>query len=136
MAKLSIDFLSLLEAIELMKYDDRIKLFFIDFVGGTEKDLGFAQAQEVREAILELKQIKRQRLGQGQFAVLAHADTFTSQNLFYIASACDRISLAPMGEVSIPGFFDLKIVSSLCFFGTSMESSSLSERSIVLSKRS
>ncbi len=83
-------------ALVLASEDDRVKglRVRVDSVGG-----GFATAQELRSLIA--------RVGASGKWTAAYMDTageFTSGNLvYYVASACDEISLNPQGDINLIG---------------------------------
>jgi hypothetical protein len=42
----------------------------------TSSGIGFAQAQEIRDALLNLRRTKAERHGEGNFLLVAYTDTF------------------------------------------------------------
>lgn len=54
-----------------------------------------ATAQELREALVAFK-------GEGARRVVCHTEG-SANAAYYVLTACDRIGLAPLGEISIPG---------------------------------
>ena len=104
--------------------------------------LGFGQIQELRDAILQLAEAKKQRLGESKFKMQAITDTFgellsgrfgtswidlmskvclltanqtlDSQIQYYLASAFDEISMEPVGQLPLYG------ISSVNFFFKNM----------------
>ncbi len=61
--------------------------------------LGFATAQEIRDAIIEFRES-----GKWAVAYLETAGEFSSGNkAYYIATACDSIWLAPPGDINLTG---------------------------------
>ena len=61
----------------------------------TGLSIDMATAEELREALVAFK-------GDGARRVVCHTEG-VSNAAYYVLTACDRIGLAPLGEVSIPG---------------------------------
>eukprot|EP00833_Pecoramyces_ruminatium_P013536 jgi/Orpsp1_1/1187568/evm.model.d7180000058680.1 len=100
-------FLDIIQTIEEIKNDDRITGFVADLSSINElavnSDLGFAQIQEIKHALDELKEIKMKRLN-NNFKMLAFTDSFDSQAHYFLASSFDKISMEPAGMVPLTGF--------------------------------
>jgi protease IV len=61
----------------------------------TGLSLDMATAQELRDALLAFK-------GDGARSVVCHTER-ASNAAYHVLTACDRVGLAPLGEISIPG---------------------------------
>ncbi|OUM67706.1 hypothetical protein PIROE2DRAFT_4775, partial [Piromyces sp. E2] len=100
-------FLDIIQTIEEIKNDDRITGFVADLSSINEltvnSDLGFAQIQEIKYALDELKEIKMKKLDDN-FKMMAFTDTFDSQAHYFLASSFDKISMEPAGMVPLTGF--------------------------------
>jgi len=100
-------FLDIIQTIEEIKNDDRITGFVADLSSINEmainSNLGFAQIQEIKFALDELKEIKMKKLD-NNFKMLAFTDTFDSQAHYFLASSFDKISIEPSGMVPLTGF--------------------------------
>jgi len=100
-------FLDIIQTIEEIKNDDRITGLVADLSSINEltmnSDLGFAQIQEIKHALDELKEIKMKKLN-NKFKMLAFTDTFDSQAHYLLASSFDKISMEPAGMVPLTGF--------------------------------
>ncbi|KAL2914685.1 hypothetical protein HK105_205824 [Polyrhizophydium stewartii] len=103
----SMTFWQLLETIQWIEEDDRIRGFIVDFSssGSSRRGgaLGIAQAQELVEAIRRLKVEKERRLGAGKFKLVALTDSFDNQLHYYIASAFDTVQMEPLGMLPLTG---------------------------------
>ncbi|KAJ3324446.1 hypothetical protein HDV06_006857 [Boothiomyces sp. JEL0866] len=103
--KPSITFLNLIKLITWVQHDDRIKGLYVDFSRtGTSAGLGFAQLQELRSALQLLKKSKENRMGKGNFKMVAFTDTFESQMDYFLATAFDEIRMEPTGSIPLNGF--------------------------------
>jgi signal peptide peptidase SppA len=100
-------FLDIIQTIEEIKNDDRITGFVADLSSinklTVNSDLGFAQIQEIKHALDELKEIKNKKL-KNNFKMLAFTDTFDSQADYFLASSFDKICMEPTGMVPLIGF--------------------------------
>jgi len=94
-----IGFNQILEAIQLAKFDDKIKVISIKKL---PINLGWAQASELRDALLNFKQSGK--------SVWAYAD-FYNQKDYYVASMAHMVTLSPVGAVDLKG-----IHSEVLFF--------------------
>ncbi|ORX47286.1 hypothetical protein BCR36DRAFT_355856 [Piromyces finnis] len=99
-------FLDIIQTIEEIKNDDRITGFVADLSSINElainSDLGFAQIQEIKYALDELREIKMKKIN--NFKMLAFTDTFDTQAHYFLASSFDKISMEPSGVVPLTGF--------------------------------
>jgi protease-4 len=86
-------FYDLLSKIESIKKDPSVKVILLKIKG---HHLGFAQAEELRRALLELKE-----RGKG---IISFGENYSLRDL-YIASVADKIILVPTGYLYIPGLF-------------------------------
>jgi protease IV len=86
----------IVDALERGSNDDRVVGLIARFGNSS---MGFAQAQEVREAIVRFRQKKK-------FAI-AFAESFgefrNGGSSYYVATACDQIWLQPSGDVGLTG---------------------------------
>ncbi|ORX78070.1 hypothetical protein BCR32DRAFT_270273 [Anaeromyces robustus] len=100
-------FLDIIQTIEEIKNDDRITGFIADLSTINEltvnSKLGFAQLQEIKHALDELKEIKMKKLN-NNFKMLALTDTFDSQEQYFLASSFDKISMEPAGIIPLTGY--------------------------------
>jgi len=100
-------FLDIIQTIEEIKNDDRITGFIADLSTINEltvnSKLGFAQIQEIKYALDELKEIKMKKL-KNNFKMLAFTDTFDSQEQYFLASSFDKINMEPAGMVPLTGY--------------------------------
>lgn len=97
----------LYEIIQLLhkaETDTKITGVFIDM---SSVSSGFANIQELRNAIVDFKKSKK--------FVIAYAESFTT-GAYYLASAADKIYLNPMGEVDFKGLH-----TELMFFKGTLE---------------
>ncbi|KND00550.1 signal peptide peptidase SppA, 67K type [Spizellomyces punctatus DAOM BR117] len=103
--------LTLFDAVRILKWakdDDRVRGLVVDLsssgVPGTARpQLGFAQVQELRNAINEFKEAKQKKFGQVGYKLVACTDTFDSQLLYYLATAFDEVCMEPVGSLPIFG---------------------------------
>ncbi|KAJ3280289.1 hypothetical protein HK104_000775, partial [Borealophlyctis nickersoniae] len=103
--------ISLLEALQVLKWakdDQRIKGLVVDLstagvVGRARPQLGFAQVQELRDAIKEFAEAKKQQFGEKNYKLTAYTDTFESQLLYYLATAFDEVQMEPLGNIPLIG---------------------------------
>ncbi|KAJ3091897.1 hypothetical protein HK102_012819 [Quaeritorhiza haematococci] len=65
--------------------------------------LGFAQIQELRNAIREFGEHKRQKFGPSGYKLVAYTDTFESQIMYYLASSFDEVRMEPLGFLPLTG---------------------------------
>ncbi|KAL1925601.1 uncharacterized protein VTP21DRAFT_484 [Calcarisporiella thermophila] len=106
----------IIRAIKLAKDDDRIVGIMANMSsGGTtgsapQSSLGFAQVQEIREALDEFRQAKIAKFGADKCKLIAFADTYT-QMYYYLASAFDHVAIQPTGQVPLVG-----LSSTVTFF--------------------
>ena len=80
-----------LSCIKKAKTDDHIRGIYLKM---SSIDMGFATLEEIRNALLDFK-------SSGKF-VLAYGESF-SGGMYYLASAADKVYLAPMGDISWKG---------------------------------
>ncbi len=88
--------------------DDRVSGLVLDLAtsgaaSARSGSLGFAQAQEVREALLEFKRLKKEKFGEDAGTLVAYTDTFDSQLAYYLSSVCDEIWMEPTGMLPVYG---------------------------------
>ncbi|KAI8842558.1 peptidase family S49-domain-containing protein [Chytridium lagenaria] len=99
--------LDVLRVIRWAKNDDRIKGIVVDIssagAGRNRVALGFAQTQEIRDAVKSFSEAKKEKFGAAGNAVVI-TDTFESQLLYYLASAFDEIRMEPLGMLPLVGF--------------------------------
>ncbi|TPX71144.1 hypothetical protein SpCBS45565_g01207 [Spizellomyces sp. 'palustris'] len=103
--------LTLFDAVRILKWakdDDRVRGLVVDLsssgVPGTARpQLGFAQVQELRDAIHEFKEAKQNKFGNVGYKLVACTDTFDSQLLYYLATAFDEVCMEPVGSLPIFG---------------------------------
>lgn len=92
----------LIQAIDQASLDPQVKGIVARL---DHAEMGLAQAQEVRNAIMRFRALAR---GTGKFTI-AHADTFGESGpgtlSFYLASAFDEIWLQPLGQVGLVGIY-------------------------------
>ena len=92
-------FNQILKTIELAKSDNNIKVISIKKL---PVDMGWAQASELRKALLSFKKTGK--------SVWAYGDFF-SQKEYYVASMAHKIALSPVGSIELKG-----IHSEVLFF--------------------
>ena len=85
------DFLSILSLLRWARDDSRLRVVMISLV---DLDAGWARIQELRRALLDLRQA-----GKHVSVFLAEAST----REYYLASAADTVVLAPAGHLAITG---------------------------------
>lgn len=97
-----------LQALRDMEADDRVSGLVLDLASAGQFSarggIGFAQAQEIRDALLNLRRAKAEKHGEGKFLMVAYTDTFESQIGYYLASVFDEIRAEPMGSLPLFGF--------------------------------
>lgn len=94
-----IGFNQILDAIELAKFDNNVKVISIKKL---PNNIGWAQASELREALLSFKNTGK--------SVWAFGDFYTQKD-YYVASVAHKITLSPVGSVDLKG-----IHSEVLFF--------------------
>lgn len=83
---------SLVDRIHKARLDDEVKAALVTI--GADLTVGLAQAQEIRDALIELR-------GSGK-KVFVYADSYDTVS-YTIASGCSNVCLLEAGEVMIPG---------------------------------
>ncbi|KAJ3276221.1 hypothetical protein HDV01_005669 [Terramyces sp. JEL0728] len=107
--KPSITFLNLIKLLTWIQQDHRIKGLYVDFSRtGTAAGLGFAQLQELRAGIENVKKEKEKQMGKGVFKTVAFTDNFESQMDYFLATVFDEIRLEPTGSLPLYGFSSSK----------------------------
>ena len=94
----SMTFASLLQTIDWIKDDDRVSGLLLR-IGTT--GLGFAQLQELSDALKSLKAARDQR--SSPLRLIASAESFDNQMDYYLASVCDEVLIEPLGTLSLGG---------------------------------
>ncbi|KAJ3104190.1 hypothetical protein HDU97_009445 [Phlyctochytrium planicorne] len=101
--------ISLLEALRVIRTasnDHRIRGLILDLStagsGSSPSSLGFGQIQELREAIKEFAEKKKAAFG-SKAITMAMTDSFESQMLYYLATACDEVRMEPSGSLPLVG---------------------------------
>ncbi|KAJ1883301.1 hypothetical protein LPJ57_000211 [Coemansia sp. RSA 486] len=105
--------LEALTSLEMAADDSRIKSLIVrvspEFSNGNKGTeplsvgLGFAQIQELRQALATFKTKKDAELGQGQGRTYFFIDSFDDQSTYYLASAFTDIIVQPTGYVPLTG---------------------------------
>lgn len=85
-------FTSILTQLRKAKVDKRISAVLLNF---DSLAIGWGKADELREALIDLRQSKKP-----VYAYMEYGD----DREYYIATACDRIYVAPVGDLFINGF--------------------------------
>lgn len=92
--------MSLFDAIRTLRWigeDPRIKGIFADFSSTNAPSLrdntplGLAQIEELLDALAAVKQVKAERLGQGQFRTVAFSESFGSHGEYLLATGFDEV---------------------------------------------
>ncbi|KAM0790960.1 hypothetical protein ACM66B_004265 [Microbotryomycetes sp. NB124-2] len=112
--------MTLFEVVRTLKFieqDDRIHGIVADFSNLSVPSvpsyhLGLAQLEEIQDALLELRRVKQERLGQDGFRTIAWTDSFNSQGQYLFATMFDEVYTQPTGEVPLVG-----MGSTTPFFG-------------------
>ncbi|KAI8826777.1 uncharacterized protein EV422DRAFT_511395 [Fimicolochytrium jonesii] len=103
--------ITLFEALETLRWardDGRIKGLEMDFSTGSRlllasKGMGFAQMQELHEAIRSFGDAKRCAFGDN-CRLVAFTDTFDSQDHYFLSTAFDEVKMEPNGVIPLYGF--------------------------------
>ncbi|GAA5845338.1 hypothetical protein JCM11251_008000 [Rhodosporidiobolus azoricus] len=105
--------------IKFIESDDRIRGIIADFSSTSvpsvpSYNLGLAQLEEIQDALLELRRVKREKFGAGPdgWRTVAWSDTFHGQGQYLLASCFDEVYCQPTGEVPLVG-----MNSTTPFFG-------------------
>ncbi|GAA5886500.1 hypothetical protein JCM6882_001659 [Rhodosporidiobolus microsporus] len=105
--------------IKFIESDDRIRGIIADFSSTSvpsvpSYNLGLAQLEEIQDALLELRRVKRDKFGAGPdgWRTVAWSDTFYGQGQYLLASCFDEVYCQPTGEVPLVG-----MGSTTPFFG-------------------
>ncbi|KAJ1662777.1 hypothetical protein IW140_004968 [Coemansia sp. RSA 1813] len=110
------DEITVLEALlslELAAKDPRIEAIAIDLTTSSKNGRGnagsagisMAQAQELRAALLNFRELKKQQHGADSGRVYFYVDSFDDQATYYLASACSDIIVQPSGTLPLTGVF-------------------------------
>ena len=98
----------LLDLLKKMRRDNDVEAVFITFEG---VGMGFAQIQELRHAIEQLKAADKE--------VYIHMDSCYSSALYWLASSASRLAVVPTGDVWVTGLYgeQLYVKTLLGFMG-------------------